>query len=87
MRNFNMQQVDRRHIPIRRNEIRAFMCIRNEILRLPWILEYHRRIGIDRFFIVDNGSTDGSLDFLLAQDDVHCFYTHETVTWIFIHQP
>jgi hypothetical protein len=71
------QKLDNRPIPERVEEIRAFMCIRNELLRLPWILEYHRRIGINRFFIVDNGSIDGSTEYLLSQEDVHCFYTTE----------
>ena len=49
----------------------AFVCVRNERLRLPAMLEHHRRLGIDTFYVVDNGSTDGSVEFLLAQPDVH----------------
>ena len=77
-RNGTFQKIDNREIPAKTTEIRAFMCIRNEILRLPWVLEYHRRIGIDRFIIVDNASTDGSTEYLLSQSDVHCFYTNES---------
>jgi glycosyltransferase involved in cell wall biosynthesis len=73
-----IRKLDNHPIPETTEEIRAFMCVRNELLRLPWILEYHRRIGIKRFFIVDNGSTDGSTEYLLAQNDVHCFYTSES---------
>lgn len=49
--------------------------MRNEKLRLPAFLRHYRRLGIDRFFIVDNGSTDGSTEYLLAQPDVHVFRT------------
>jgi len=56
-------------------EILAFACIRDEVLRLPWFLEYHRRAGVNHFFVVDNGSRDGSTDYLLAQDDVSLFFT------------
>ena len=49
----------------------AFACVRNERLRLPAMLDHHRRLGIDAFFVVDNDSTDDSVDFLLAQPDVH----------------
>ncbi len=49
----------------------AFACVRNERLRLPAMLDHHRRLGVDAFFVVDNDSTDGSVDFLLAQPDVH----------------
>ena len=37
----------------------------------PYILEwvaYHRALGIDRFFVADNGSDDGSSEFLAALD-------------------
>jgi glycosyltransferase involved in cell wall biosynthesis len=78
LQNEPFQQIDNNPIPKTDEEIRAFMCIRNELLRLPWVLEYHRRIGINRFFIVDNGSTDGSTEYLLSQNDVHCFYTIES---------
>jgi len=30
-------------------------------------------LGISRFFFIDNGSTDGSLEYLLEQDDCHVF--------------
>jgi len=58
--------------------ILAFACVRDEILRLPWFLEYHRRAGVDHFFIVDNGSRDGSTDYLLGQADVSLFYTEDS---------
>ena len=56
-------------------DILTFMAVRNELLRLPAVLEHYRRIGVDRFFIVDNGSSDGTRDFLSAQDDVDLFAT------------
>jgi glycosyltransferase involved in cell wall biosynthesis len=54
------------------------MNARNEALRLPYALEYHRALGVDRFFVVDNGSTDGTLDLLLQTRDVHLFSTDES---------
>lgn len=70
-----LHKLDDRPIPGNEDEIRAVLKVRNEVLRLPWVLEHHRRLGVDRFFVVDNGSTDGTVDYLLAQHDVHCFYT------------
>jgi hypothetical protein len=44
--------------------------IRNERIRLPYFLAYYRRLGVDHFLIVDNGSDDGSREFLAEQPDV-----------------
>ena len=51
------------------------MVVRDEIGRLPFTLAHHRALGVDRFFVVDNGSRDGTTDYLLAQPDVHVFST------------
>lgn len=57
------------------NEILAFVTVRNERLRLPYFLTHHRALGVDRFFIVDNNSEDGSAKYLLAQGDVELWST------------
>jgi glycosyltransferase involved in cell wall biosynthesis len=44
--------------------------IRNEGDRLADLLRHYREGGIRRFCFIDNGSTDGSPDFLAAQPDV-----------------
>ena len=44
-----------------RKEIRLFAIMRNESLRLPYFLEYYKNLGVDRFFLIDNNSTDGSV--------------------------
>jgi len=56
-------------------EIRVFARCRNERLRLPAFLQHYRTLGAGSFFIVDNGSSDGSTDYLAAQSDVHLFRT------------
>ncbi|MBU1211704.1 MAG: glycosyltransferase family 2 protein [Alphaproteobacteria bacterium] len=45
-------------------------CVQNEALRLPWFLTYYRRLGIDRFLIVDHESRDATASFLDSQEDV-----------------
>lgn len=48
----------------------AFAVVRNERVRIaPW-LDHYRRIGISAFAVVDNGSTDGTFEFLSGQNDV-----------------
>jgi tetratricopeptide (TPR) repeat protein/glycosyltransferase involved in cell wall biosynthesis len=56
-------------------DILCFMCVRNESSRLPYCLAYHRSLGISRFFVVDNDSTDDTLPWLLDQPDVHVWQT------------
>src|SRR5580658_4834409 len=68
-----LTRMDARPIPERSNEIRACMVVRNETLRLASVLDHCRRLGVERFLIVDNGSDDGTLELLLGQPDVHVF--------------
>ena len=70
-----LRRIDKNNFDIKDSEIIAFSCVRNEILRLPYFLEYHRQLGVDRFIFIDNASTDGTREFLLSQCDSHVFYT------------
>ena len=72
------QRIDNRPVPATPGEIRAFMVVRNEVLRLPSTMRHHRELGVDRFFIIDHDSDDGTLDFIAAQPDVHVFRTTES---------
>lgn len=47
-----------------------FSTMRNEAVRLPYFLDYYRKLGIAHFFIIDNGSTDDTASFLATQTDV-----------------
>ncbi len=67
-------QIDERPIAQATGGHSAFMVVRNEARRLPYCLEYHRVLGVERFFIVDNGSDDGTREFLLDQPDCHVFH-------------
>ena len=70
-----LKRLDSRPIPDGAGEIRAFLVVRNEALRLPATLQHHREIGVDRFFVIDNGSTDGTRDLVNAAPDAHLFAT------------
>ncbi len=70
-----LQRLDSAIIPNRVNEIRCFSAVRNASLRLPFFLEYHRSIGVDRFFVISNNSTDDTNDILLNEPDVHLWHT------------
>ena len=78
MRVHTLVRIDSRPVSDELGEIRAFMTVRDEILRLPQTLDHYRNIGVARFFVIDNGSTDGTRQFLLAQPDCHVFATHNS---------
>ena len=70
-----LTKVDARPVPSGGGEIRLFLAVKNEVARLPYFFEYYRSLGVDRFFAVDNLSTDGTGEFLDAQQDCHHFVT------------
>lgn len=60
---------------IRPGAVLAFMTIRNERPRLRYFLKYYRDLGVDHFFVVDNGSTDGGAEYLAGEPDVSLWTT------------
>ena len=60
---------------IRPSDLIVFCTARNEGVRLPWFLKYYREMGVNHFVMVDNDSTDGSLDFLARQEGVSVWHT------------
>jgi glycosyltransferase involved in cell wall biosynthesis len=78
MRAHTLTRIDTRTISDCQGEIRAFMTVRNEILRLPQTLAHYRKLGVGRFFVIDNGSTDGTKELLTARPDCHVFLTRNS---------
>lgn len=57
------------------SDILVFSTFRNEYPRLPFFLDYYRRMGVSHFLLVDNGSDDGGREFLTDQPDVSLWTT------------
>lgn len=49
-------------------------CMRNEAFRIPFFLEYYRKVGVNHFIFIDNDSTDGLRE--LVQDDLDVSLYH-----------
>ena len=60
------------------SDILLFSTLRNECIRLPYFLDYYRELGVNHFLIVDNGSDDGSLEYLQKQEDVSVWRTESS---------
>ena len=64
-------------VPANSEEIRLFMVVRNESLRLPFILEYYFSRGVDRIFVIDNDSSDDTASIALSKNNAHLFHTKD----------
>ena len=84
----NLTRVDKNKIHLNLDAV-VYTCVRNEMLRLPWFLDYYRKLGVQKFVVIDNGSSDGSFEYLLRQEDVYLFFTKQNyfasfvgMTWV-----
>ena len=59
-------------------DIGLICVLRNEIARLPLFFDHYKRLGVARFFMIDNNSDDGSRDLLLAEPEADIFHAHAT---------
>lgn len=57
-------------VEVKDTDIIAICVEKNDLLKLKKFINHHRSIGIDKFVILDNNSNDGTLEWLLKQDDV-----------------
>lgn len=67
---YRLRQISDNPPVIAPDAILCCMVVRNEDLRLPYLLSYYRQKGVDHFLIIDNGSTDNTQAYLLEQSDV-----------------
>jgi glycosyltransferase involved in cell wall biosynthesis len=67
-------------LPDRQSPI-VLSVVRNEAERLPDFFRHYRSLGIERFAIVDNGSVDGTTEYLLEQEDVDLYSKRGLFHW------
>jgi len=60
---------------IKRKDIILFAVMKNEAHRLKFFIDYYRRLGVNHFILVDNGSTDHFEEVVAGQSDISTFYT------------
>ncbi len=54
---------------VQTGKVTLFSLFRDEMFFAPAFFEHYRTIGVEQFLILDDGSTDGTRAFLLAQPD------------------
>lgn len=70
-------RMDKNHAELRSGDILLFSVMRDEAPRLSWFLNYYRNLGVEKFIIVDNDSSDGTSELLLQQPDVVLYRTSD----------
>jgi predicted Zn-dependent protease len=68
-------RVDTNDIAPNSGDLLVFAAMKNEKARLGWFLNYYRRLGADKFILVDNDSSDGTAEQLLGEPDVILYHT------------
>lgn len=74
-KHFALRPVSDNTARIRSGDILLFSTFRDEYVRLPFWLDYYRKLGVGHFLLVDNDSTDGGREFLERQPDVSLWTT------------
>jgi len=60
-------------LPLKPDDLSLIVVVRNEAERLAPFLRHYRELGITRFAVLDDRSTDGTAEMLAAQPDVDLF--------------
>ena len=62
-----------RTVCFQKDEPILIVLTKNEIYRMHKFLPHYRRLGVKQFAVIDNGSTDGTVEYLMDQKDVALF--------------
>lgn len=60
---------------ISKKDIILVCCLRNESFRIEYFYKYYKKLGVDHFIFIDNGSTDNFSEWASNKSDVSSFYT------------
>ena len=68
---YGIERPDSEPIQIAPQDVLCCTVVRNEAVRLPYFVAYYRQLGVARFLVVDNDSSDGTRAWLAQQPDVY----------------
>ena len=70
-------EVIRKTAPCSNDNPIVVLCIKNDLKRIQMLVNHYRKLGIEKFAFMDNGSDDGTFEWLLDQSDVDLFRCYE----------
>ena len=70
-------EVIRKTEPCSKNNPIVVLCVKNDIKRIQMLVDHYRKLGVEKFAFLDNGSDDGTFEWLLEQPDVDLFRCYE----------
>jgi len=73
-----LERIDDHGGEVRPGEILLLSVLRNEVARIKWFLDYYRKLGVNRFVIIDNASDDGTENILAKEPDVILYRTPDS---------
>jgi len=84
----NLDKINFNKVDLDPRKIAMFMVVKNESLRLPYFIDYHRILGVNQFFIIDNNSSDKTIELLCEHEDTYVFSTADNYKehWSWISQ-
>jgi len=59
--------------PDQQNQVLGICVVKNDLARLQMAITHHRSLGVQQFAVLDNGSTDGTQEWLSSQSDIDVY--------------
>ena len=53
------------------------LCVKNDLERIQMLVNHYRQCGVRRFAFLDNNSDDGTLEWLMEQEDIDLYKTRQ----------
>ena len=66
-------KVIRKTGPCDKNNPIVTLCVKDDIRRIQLLVDHYRTLGVKKFAILDNGSSDGTFEWMLDQPDIDLF--------------
>lgn len=62
---------------IKDNEVILLCVVKNDLERIKMVYSHHKKLGVKKFVILDNNSSDGTLEWICTKSDIDVYQTEE----------